>query len=284
MKTRIHRCAVVLGLMATAGGLSAQSSGTWGAWQAIGDFPTQGMSTLTVTSATSPSGLPLSFDLSSDCTWCGTSADCFALVVTRVEAQEHTSAGGALDGLRLRFSYLSGASSAHWRNVASPGWSPCFQAPPGGWDCNGWGFQGAYPVVGQDVFEFAPPVSAAATVRAGNPPNPVVLLAGTPSGPVLGSAWTPRIDHTSFAKTALLDLVAVDLGPPVNVPISYGTLLCVPPPAGQIFSAPPDQAFAIPVPLDCSFLGRSACAQGLSVSRGPRLELTNALDLVFGNQ
>ncbi len=120
-------------------------------------------------------------------------------------------------------------------------------------------------------------------VRVGAPPNPSALLPGQTTGPLIGRTWDPLIDHTSFAPAAVLDFMGVDLGPPINVPLGIGTLLCTPPPSGQIFFALPGSAFAVPVPSDCGLLGLDACAQGGSLGPALQVELANALDLVIGN-
>ena len=124
--------------------------------------------------------------------------------------------------------------------------------------------------------------AAVETQRLGSPPNPAAFQAGVSSGPVLGASWDPVIDHASFAADAILDVVIVDVGPPINVPFGSGTLLCSIPAPELIFTAAPGAPFAIPVPDVCALAGLAACSQGASVSPTTGLVLANALDLVFG--
>lgn len=121
---------------------------------------------------------------------------------------------------------------------------------------------------------------ASAVVRLGFPANANALGAG-PLDPRLGEVWTPRIDHTSFKPNAAWDFLALSTKPPINAPTPNGTLLCFPPPAGQIFLQPAGVPFALTMPADCSFLGRGVTAQGGSLGGGPA-QLTNALDFVLG--
>lgn len=155
-----------------------------------------------------------------------------------------------------------------------------------GWqhNCTGGDLDESWAIENVEVVLWPCATSAVAseTVRLGTPPNPSALVPGLTTRPILGQTWDPAIDHTSFAPGAFLDFVAVDLGPPINVSLSFGTLLCTPPPPSQVFFAVPGNAFAVPVPSGCQFVGQAAVAQGGSVSAGPRIQLANALDLVIG--
>ncbi len=127
-----------------------------------------------------------------------------------------------------------------------------------------------------------PTVSSSQSVRLGMPANPDAFFPAA-TGPVVSRMWEPFVDHTNFAPASVLDFVAIDLGLPLNVPLGIGTLLCMPPPPGQIFYATPGASFSIPVPSDCSFLGVTACSQAGSFTPGSGIELTNAIDLILGN-
>ena len=120
-------------------------------------------------------------------------------------------------------------------------------------------------------------------VRLGTPPNPNALLPGQTSGPVIGQVWDPVIDHSSFAPAAAIDLVFIDFGGPINVPLggSLGTLLCSVPAGPLIFTGAPGAAFGVAFPDECVLVGLPACSQGASVGLAG-IELTNALDLVIG--
>lgn len=126
-------------------------------------------------------------------------------------------------------------------------------------------------------------VQATEVSRLGTPPNPNALLPGVTQAPVIGTTWDPRIDHATFLPTAVVDVLFVAvlpdelaLGPP------YGTLLCdiflVPP---LLFGAGAGAPFTLPIPLNCNLVGKSFCAQGLSLD-GVTAELTNALDVTVG--
>lgn len=118
----------------------------------------------------------------------------------------------------------------------------------------------------------------------GTPPNPAALLPGQTSGPLLGATWDPRIDHTSFFPGALADLLVVTPAPPLNVPTSFGTLLCSLAPPSDLFVTVAGTPFSIAIPSDCSFVGLAVCAQGGSFAPGPVIQLTDALALVLGTR
>ena len=119
------------------------------------------------------------------------------------------------------------------------------------------------------------------TVRRGSPPNPAAFLPGVTSRPLIGATWDPVVDHTTFLPAAVFDFLAVDFGGPVNVSTGWGTLLCNIPPGGQVFSAAAGVPFGLLLPVDCAFVGVSACTQVASFAPG-HVQLTNALDIVTG--
>jgi len=137
------------------------------------------------------------------------------------------------------------------------------------------------------TYELADPcgraLPASEVVRAGSPPNALALLAGQSSEPVLGATWDPRVDHTSFAPNALVDLLALGASS-ANLPSSFGTLLLDPLAPLSWFARPAGQAFALPVPNDCAFAGLALSAQAVGVEANGALALTNALDLVVGTR
>lgn len=122
--------------------------------------------------------------------------------------------------------------------------------------------------------------SATETVRLGTPPNPNVLLPGT-NGPIVGKVWNPVVDHSTFHTTALLDILVVDPGAPINLPFAWGTLLVNISPAGLMLTKPAGAPFALPIPLDCAIVGIAASSQAGSVALAD-IKLTNALDIVIG--
>ncbi len=127
------------------------------------------------------------------------------------------------------------------------------------------------------------PVAASEVVRLGTPPNPNAFLPGVTSAPVIGQVWDPIIDHTSFAPSSLIDFIGIDVNGPINTTLTIGTLLCQLPPPKQIYFTMPGTSFQVPIPNDCSLAGQTYCSQAGSLSSGPQLELTNAIDFVIGN-
>lgn len=118
------------------------------------------------------------------------------------------------------------------------------------------------------------------TLRSGTPPNPNALLPGD-FGPQLGSHWQPYVDHDGFAPNAAIDLLGIS-GIPANLSLPEGTLLLFLGPQTQFLSAPVGQAFSVPVPSDCTFLGTTVSVQAAAVEPNGDFRLTNALDLVLG--
>ena len=123
-------------------------------------------------------------------------------------------------------------------------------------------------------------VTSAAIVRAGVPPNPLALSTGAGGAPAIGSTWEPVVDHASFLPGAVVDILGISAAP-LNIPTSYGTVLCTPP-----LIALPGAAgvpFSIPISGDCSIAGVSLCIQAASWD-GATLAATNALDVTIGTQ
>lgn len=126
-------------------------------------------------------------------------------------------------------------------------------------------------------------VKGTETVRLGNPPNPDALRPSLGTPPILGSVWSPYVDHTTFAPSAAFDFLAVDLRGPVNVPLANGTVLCLPPPSKQLYIVPAGSPFRVNIPNNCLFAGQAACSQAGSFTPGSGLQLTGGLDVVIGS-
>ena len=118
-------------------------------------------------------------------------------------------------------------------------------------------------------------------VRLGQPANPDAFRGGLTGGPAVGSSWYPYVDHGVFTPTATFDFLMLSIQPPINVPTSIGTLLCLVPPPSQIFSGPAQVPFALSVPLEPHLIGFSATTQAGSVAGGVP-HLTNAIDIIVG--
>jgi hypothetical protein len=143
---------------------------------------------------------------------------------------------------------------------------------PGDWDETALFFQ--------EVLTCPGAVQSAEIVTLGLPANPLALMPGLSGGPVLGHAWDPFLDHSSFLPGAVLDALVLS-ATPLNVVTVYGTLLCDPT-GWPIFTSAPDDAFAIPVPAECLLAGQSFRCQGASITAGGVFALCNGLDFVVG--
>ncbi|QDU66234.1 hypothetical protein [Engelhardtia mirabilis] len=122
---------------------------------------------------------------------------------------------------------------------------------------------------------------ASETIRQGVPPNPAALSPGQTSGPVIGAMWDPVIDHTTFMPGALVDVLALGVGP-VNIPAPpLGTLLCDPAGPLQLVQSAAGIPFSVLVPSDCSLVGVTLCTQGVSIN-ATAIALTNGLDITIG--
>ena len=137
------------------------------------------------------------------------------------------------------------------------------------------------------VIDFTPPacglaLAAQESARLGVPANPSALLGSSGGAPLLGGSWKPRVDHSNFAPTAVLDLLAVSTAS-ANVASPAGTVL-VDLNAFTVWAvATPGQAFDLRVPSDCSQLGMNYFAQAASLMGSSGYALTNALDVVIGS-
>ena len=123
---------------------------------------------------------------------------------------------------------------------------------------------------------------AAEIVRLGTPPNPAALLPGVTAGPAICTTWDPVVDHSSFLPAAVADFLGVS-PLSVNIPTSFGTLLCGLPTPALTFAVAAGAPFQIPIPEDCSLVGAVPCAQAVSVDASGAIGLTNALDLTIGS-
>ena len=112
-------------------------------------------------------------------------------------------------------------------------------------------------------------------------PNPAAMVPDPAGPPVLGTVWNPSIDHTSFLPGSGLDGLIVRVSP-LDLPLPpLGTLLVNIVAPGKTFFAGPGAPFGIPLPLDCSLIGVSLYAQGLSAT-ATDTKLCDALDVVLG--
>ena len=118
------------------------------------------------------------------------------------------------------------------------------------------------------------------TSRAGSPPNANALLPGQTSGPIIGSTWDPVIDHTTFVPTATIDAIVVS-ALATNLPSPLGTILCDLT-VSIFFPSGAGVPFAVPIPVNCSFVAVPLCTQGVSLSALGNISLTNALDIKIG--
>lgn len=111
------------------------------------------------------------------------------------------------------------------------------------------------------------------TQRFATVPNPALLAAG--NAPMVGSTWNPTITSTGVA-----DALFVSFKPGIELPLSFGTLLCDPSAPLLSFTTTPGTAFSLPIPSNPALVGLALCTQGVGVGTG--IELTNALDIVIG--
>ena len=111
------------------------------------------------------------------------------------------------------------------------------------------------------------------TPRFATVPNPATLTAG--KAPMIGSTYDPAI-----VGTGTIDFLFVSFLPGIELPLSFGTLLCDFSGVSLSFLNAPGTPYALPIPLDPTLVGLPLCLQGASV--GTTIELTNALDIVVG--
>ena len=117
--------------------------------------------------------------------------------------------------------------------------------------------------------------AASATPRNGSGVNPNVFTSIT--DPAIGTTWVSLIDIATTG--ASLSVVKFALGGAIQLPLSFGELLCAPPLLGNNTST---GAHGIPIPNDPTLLGLTPCALGIGVFPDLSLELYNVLDLVIG--
>jgi len=130
-------------------------------------------------------------------------------------------------------------------------------------------------VVGQsfgDVLTI-PGTCGTQTPRFATVPNLAVLTAG--NAPMIGSTYDPMVTGTGTA-----DFLFVSFFAGIELPLSFGTLLCDISSPTMTFINAPGTAYSLPIPMDPTLIGLPLCLQGASV--GASIELTNALDIVIG--
>jgi hypothetical protein len=136
-----------------------------------------------------------------------------------------------------------------------------------------------------DAFGFLEKVTATVTSRVGVPANLDALKQGT-GAPIVGTTWQPVVDHSSFFPNAILDGFFLT-GGQTNFPLpGLGTLLAdaITTPPVLNLSGAPGAPFIVPVPNNPNFIGVGFSTQAYSVDNFFAVQLTNALDIVIGNQ
>jgi hypothetical protein len=113
----------------------------------------------------------------------------------------------------------------------------------------------------------------------GNPAN-AFALPTAPLGPVLGTTFTPAVDHSEFMPGSLVDVLLIS-GGPTALPL-FGDLLLIDPVGSLIFTVSPPSPFSIPIPSDPALTGtvlwmQAASADGLSI------RLTNGSEITLSS-
>lgn len=148
---------------------------------------------------------------------------------------------------------------------------------PGGLVVDGSGNAVVSAEIGEAVFRICAPQPGTETPRFATPPNPGTLARASGGPPTIGSSWMAGVSGVPSS----LDVVFADpLGVPIEVPTSFGRLLCVP---SLILSGPAGSPIPIDVPNDCTLVGRAVCVQGAGLEFSPLgVSFTNAIDVVLG--
>lgn len=118
-------------------------------------------------------------------------------------------------------------------------------------------------------------------VRLGEPPNVDALHPGATTPPAVGKTWDPYVDETAFPAGVTFDVLGIGLLP-TNIPSPFGTLLCGTAPP-LILGAAPGSDFSLPIPDDCTFVGKTVCAQAGVLLGDGTFVLTNTLDVTIGS-
>jgi len=122
--------------------------------------------------------------------------------------------------------------------------------------------------------------AASSTPRNGSGTNPTGLSEATPA--LIGGPWRLSVDDPGGLLASVL-LIAGSAMPGTSTPL--GELLCT-----SLFAldtvglGPSPRQHEVPIPYDCSLIGRSLCAQAAVVRFSPlRVQLQNAIDAVIGS-
>jgi len=122
--------------------------------------------------------------------------------------------------------------------------------------------------------------AASSSPRNGSGTNPTGLSEATPA--LIGGPWKLSVDDPGGPLASVL-LIAGSAIPGTSTPL--GELLCT-----SLFAldtvgqGPSPRQHEIPIPYDCSLIGRSLCAQAAVVRFSPlRMQLQNAIDAVIGS-
>ncbi|WP_145066752.1 hypothetical protein [Engelhardtia mirabilis] len=120
-------------------------------------------------------------------------------------------------------------------------------------------------------------------VRSGLPANPAALQPTTGAEPVVGSIWSPSIDHSTFEPGAVADFLLVG-AIPANLPLGVeGTLLCdLGGPFVLLSATAPGAPFAVGLPDTCTLVGAYLTCQGAALTPTAGIRLTNGLDILVG--
>jgi len=135
----------------------------------------------------------------------------------------------------------------------------------------------------QDVYYLricAAEAAAGSTARNGGGGNPLGFVEVVPA--VVGSTWDTLVDVATPGALASLVVVAKG-GPTSGILLSgplHGELLCLPPFLPADVAA---GAHSIPIPDDCSLVGRTLSTQAATVAPGGSIALNNALDVTLGS-
>ncbi len=120
---------------------------------------------------------------------------------------------------------------------------------------------------------------SSSTSRNGLGGNPAGFVELTP--PVLGASWDTTVDIVT--PGALGSIVSISTGGPTSGIMLSGTiageLLCLPPVVALDVST---GSHSIPIPADCTLIGRTLCAQGSTFVIG-QVTLNNAIDITLGS-
>ncbi|MCA8952975.1 MAG: hypothetical protein KDE27_25920 [Planctomycetes bacterium] len=127
-----------------------------------------------------------------------------------------------------------------------------------------------------------PSVPATQTIRLGTPANPAAYVPGT-TAPIIGQAWNPGIDHTTFAPGSAFDLAVLGWAASNVVTPAYTGTVLVDQLVGINLTALPGSRFLLALPNEPGLLGVPLWSQGVSLDTSGAILLANAIDITIGN-